>query len=135
MCSWGRGGDQVVSVLTFYSKDPSSNTAEANSFFSVKFVLEKNENKQGRGRGWTIFLKNTRCVCSSCSTKYLSPLIVLGLGVTFLTLILPSHTKAIAWMRQQKTEVLVEKNTLKWGRLRVTTLTILLLTKHGIFLH
>ena len=81
------------------------------------------------------FLKNTRCVCSSCSTKYLSPLIVLGLGVTFLTLILPSHTKAIAWMRQQKTEVLVEKNTLKWGRLRVTTLTILLLTKHGIFLH
>ena len=35
----------MVSVLTFYSDDPSSNPAETYSF-SIKFVLEKNENKQ-----------------------------------------------------------------------------------------
>ena len=40
-----RGGGQVVSVLAFYSDDPSSNLAEAYSF-SLKFVFEKNENKQ-----------------------------------------------------------------------------------------
>ena len=42
----GRGGGQVVSVLTFYSDDPSLNPAEAYSFFLLKCVLEKNENKQ-----------------------------------------------------------------------------------------
>ena len=35
----------MVSVLAFYSNDPSSNPAEAYSF-SVTFVFEKNENKQ-----------------------------------------------------------------------------------------
>ena len=35
----------MVSELTFYSDDPSSNPADAKSF-SVKFVFEKNENKQ-----------------------------------------------------------------------------------------
>ena len=39
----GRGCVQVVSVLAFYSDDPSSNPAQAYSF-SVIFVLEKNEN-------------------------------------------------------------------------------------------
>ena len=34
-----------VRVLGFYSDDPSSNPADVYSF-SVKFVLEKNENKQ-----------------------------------------------------------------------------------------
>ena len=28
-----RGGGEVVSVLAFYSDDPSSNPAEANSYF------------------------------------------------------------------------------------------------------
>ena len=41
----GRDGGQLVSVLAFYSSDPSSNLAEAYNF-SVKFVIEKNENKQ-----------------------------------------------------------------------------------------
>ena len=41
----GRGGGQVVSVLAFHSDDPSLIPAEAYSF-SVKFVFEKNENKQ-----------------------------------------------------------------------------------------
>ena len=50
----GRGGGQVVSVLAFYSDDPSSNPAEVYNF-SVKIVIEKNENKQKRGRGWPIF--------------------------------------------------------------------------------
>ena len=48
------GGDQVVSALAFYSDDPSSNPTEAYNF-SGKFVFEKNENKQNRGRGWPIF--------------------------------------------------------------------------------
>ena len=29
----GRGGDQVVSVIAFHSDDPSSNSADAHSFF------------------------------------------------------------------------------------------------------
>ena len=41
----GHGGGQVVSLLAFYSDDPSSNPAEG-YFFSVKVVFEKNENKQ-----------------------------------------------------------------------------------------
>ena len=40
-----RGDGQVVSVFTFCSDGPSSNPAETYNF-SVKFVLEKNENKQ-----------------------------------------------------------------------------------------
>ena len=40
---------QVISVLTFYSYDPSSNPAEAYSF-AVKFEFEKDE----KGRGWPI---------------------------------------------------------------------------------
>ena len=43
--SMGRGGGQVVSVLAFYSNDPSSNAAEA-YILSLKFVYEKNENEQ-----------------------------------------------------------------------------------------
>ena len=39
----GRGGGQVVSVLAFYTNNPSSNPAETYRF-SVKFVFEKNEN-------------------------------------------------------------------------------------------
>ena len=35
----GRGGGQVVSVLAFYSDDPSSNPADACSFFCKKFWL------------------------------------------------------------------------------------------------
>ena len=52
--SMGRGGGQVVSVLAFYSDDPSSNPAEVYNF-SVKIVIEKNKNKLKRGRGWPIF--------------------------------------------------------------------------------
>ena len=52
--SVGRGCGQLVSVLTFYSDDPSSHPVDAYSFFSVNFVIEKNENKQKRGRGWPI---------------------------------------------------------------------------------
>ena len=51
--SLGCGGGQVVSVLAFYSDDPSSNPAV--NF--CKIVIEKNENKQKRGRGWPIFNK------------------------------------------------------------------------------
>ena len=56
----GRGGGEVVGVLAFYSTttiyDPSSNPAHDYSF-PIKFVFEKNENKQNRGRGWPIFKK------------------------------------------------------------------------------
>ena len=44
----------MVSMLAFYSDNPSANPAEDYSF-SVKFVLEKKENKQKRGRGFPIF--------------------------------------------------------------------------------
>ena len=46
----GRGGGQVVSVLALYSNNPSSNPTDANSFFSVKFMTEKNENKLKEAR-------------------------------------------------------------------------------------
>ena len=36
----------MVSVLAFYSDNKGLDPAEAYSFFSVKLVLEKNENKQ-----------------------------------------------------------------------------------------
>ena len=41
----GRGGGQVVSEFAFLSDNPSSNPAAAYSFY-VKFVFEKNKNKQ-----------------------------------------------------------------------------------------
>ena len=44
----GRGGGDVVSVLAFYSDDPSLSPADAYSF-SINFVFENNE-KQERGR-------------------------------------------------------------------------------------
>ena len=40
-----RGGGQVVSVLTFYSHDPSSNGTEV-YHFSLKIVVEKKERKK-----------------------------------------------------------------------------------------
>ena len=43
----------MVSVLAFYSNDPSLKPAEACSFFSVYFVFEKNK-KTKRGRGLPI---------------------------------------------------------------------------------
>ena len=54
MCQGGRGGCQVVSVLAFYSDDPSSNPRWGLQFF-CKIVIEKIKNKQKRGRGWPIF--------------------------------------------------------------------------------
>ena len=38
----------MVSVLAFYSDNKGLDPAEAYSFFSVKLVLEKNENKKKR---------------------------------------------------------------------------------------
>ena len=49
----GRGGGQVVSVLAFYSDDPSSNPAEVYNF-SVKLLLKRTKIKTKRGRGWPI---------------------------------------------------------------------------------
>ena len=40
-----KGAAVVVSVLAFYSNDPSSNPADVYSYF-VQIVIEKNENKQ-----------------------------------------------------------------------------------------
>ena len=52
----GCGGGQVVSLLAFYSNDPSSNPAKVYSFF-CNIVFEKNENKQKRGRVWPTLKK------------------------------------------------------------------------------
>ena len=55
----GRGGGRVVSMLAVYSVKLSSNPAEAYSFF-VKFVFEKNKNKQEEARVGP-FLLNSIC--------------------------------------------------------------------------
>ena len=60
--SMGRGGGQVVSVLAFYSNDPSSNAAEA-YILSLKFVYEKNENEQ-KEDGVGPFKKNFLSSCT-----------------------------------------------------------------------
>ena len=44
-CAWGHGGGQVVSVLAFYSDDPSLNPAETYSLF-CNIVFENNVNNQ-----------------------------------------------------------------------------------------
>ena len=53
--SVGSVGGQVVSVLTFYSDDPSSNSAKVYSFLLSK-LFENNESKK-RGRGWPTLKK------------------------------------------------------------------------------
>ena len=45
----GRGGGQVVSRLAFYSDDPSSNPAEAYTFFLQNLCLERWKNKKMPG--------------------------------------------------------------------------------------
>ena len=40
----GRGGGQVVSVLAFYSIDPSSNPADVYSFFCKICIWKKQKN-------------------------------------------------------------------------------------------
>ena len=52
----GCGGGLVVSVLAFYSDDPSSIPAEVYNFF-CKIVVEKNENKQKEAGVGPIFKK------------------------------------------------------------------------------
>ena len=52
----GRVGDQLVSVLAFFSYNPSSNPAEAFSLFR-KICIKKNENKRKEARVGP-FLKN-----------------------------------------------------------------------------
>ena len=52
----GCGGGLVVSVLAFYSDDPSSIPAEVYNFF-CKIVVEKNENKQKKRPGLAQFKK------------------------------------------------------------------------------
>ena len=44
------GGGQVVSMIAFYSDDPSSNPAEP-CVFSVKFVCEKTKKHKEAGVG------------------------------------------------------------------------------------
>ena len=55
-CCERRGGGQVVSVFAFYYDDPSSNPAEAYSFFG-NMAFEKNENKIKKRPGLAHFLK------------------------------------------------------------------------------
>ena len=55
----GCGGGQVVSVLAFFSDDPSSNPAEAYSFF-CKIVFEKSENKQKEAGFGPLLIKQQR---------------------------------------------------------------------------
>ena len=61
----GRGGGQVVSVLAFLSNNPSLIPAEVQNF-SVKIVVEKNENKQ-KEAGDGPFKKLKSILSSKCS--------------------------------------------------------------------
>ena len=55
----GCGGGLVVSVLAFYSDDPSSIPAEVYNFF-CKIVVEKDENKQKEAGVGPIFKKKKK---------------------------------------------------------------------------
>ena len=44
----GRGGSLVISILAFYSDDPSSNPAEAYCVYSERPKLTKKEGGDGR---------------------------------------------------------------------------------------
>ena len=50
----GRGGGQVVSVLAFYSDNPSSNPAEVYNF-SVKLLLKRTKIKTKKRPGLAHF--------------------------------------------------------------------------------
>ena len=56
----GRGGGQVVSVLAFYSDDPSSNPAEVYNF-SVKLLLKRTKINKKRPGLAHFFKKNIGC--------------------------------------------------------------------------
>ena len=64
--SMGCGGGQVVSVLAYYSDNPSSNPTEAYSFF-YKIVFEKNEINKKRPTLDHIFFKK-RILCLNAAT-------------------------------------------------------------------
>ena len=49
MTKWVGGGGQVVSMLTFYSDDLSSNPVEADSFICKSWLKRKNINKKRAG--------------------------------------------------------------------------------------
>ena len=63
MACLSRGGGQVVSVLAFYSDDPSSNPAEVYNF-SIKLLLKRTKiNQKEAGVGPLIFFKKMTCFC------------------------------------------------------------------------
>ena len=45
----GRGGGQVVSVITYFSDDPSSDPGEVYSFYSVKCLKQTNVSEKEAG--------------------------------------------------------------------------------------
>ena len=55
----GRGGGQVVSVLAFYSDNPSSNPAEVYNF-SVKLLLKRTKIKTKKRPGLAHLKKKER---------------------------------------------------------------------------
>ena len=59
---------QVVSVLAFYSDDPSSIPAEVYNFF-CKIVVEKDENKQKEAGVGPIFKKKDLTVVKNDSSR------------------------------------------------------------------
>ena len=58
----GHGGGHVVSVLTFYSNDPSSNPTEVYSFCKICVWKQQKQTKKEAGVGpfFPILPKNTR---------------------------------------------------------------------------
>ena len=58
--NWGRGG-QVVSVLPFYSDNPSSSLAEAYSFFCINCIWKRTKiNRKRSGLAHLFFKKEVK---------------------------------------------------------------------------
>ena len=64
----GSGGGKMVSMLTIYSDDPSSNPVEVNSFYSVNCLKITKINKNEAG-DVPIFLKKKMTEEKSKKTK------------------------------------------------------------------
>ena len=70
----GCGGGLVVSVLAFYSDDPSSIPAEVYNFF-CKIVVENNENKQKEAG--VLYIQQVICDCNNTKRRWLAHFLII----------------------------------------------------------
>ena len=126
----GRGGCQVVSVLVFYFYRPSSYPAEAFILY-LKFVFEKNKNKQQRGRGWPTFVRIPLEPTLITPTTYCCMVCPACFSMASAASIKPSSCKCL-WMRTRisfrKFSVLLLSALMLAGRILFRTSDVILKT-------